>query len=231
MKLLAIDTATELCSVALFLDGTTRERSTREPRAHASNVLPFVAQLMADAGLALHQLDGIAFGCGPGGFTGLRVASSVTQGLAFGAKLPVVAVSDLAALAYAAFTAHGAVDVAVALDARMSEIYYGAYRCSESGVTPLVDDALAAPENVTLPAQAGALFAAGAGWPAYWQHLPDSVKNTLSGADDAPPSARAIAALGALYLQAGQTIAPEYAIPVYLRDNVARKTAQRGRQP
>ncbi|HET7307879.1 MAG TPA: tRNA (adenosine(37)-N6)-threonylcarbamoyltransferase complex dimerization subunit type 1 TsaB [Gammaproteobacteria bacterium] len=223
MKLLAIDTATELCSVALYRDGAIDGRAVSEARAHADNVLPMVAELLAQAGLALAQLDGIAFGRGPGGFTGLRVAAAVTQGLALGADLPIVAVSDLAALAYGAFIEHGWRDVAAALDARMGEIYYGVYRCSEDGVTALTDDALAPPDEVTLPAIDGA---AGPGWQAYRAALPEAVRAGIENADDKPPHARSIAALGAIELAAGRDAAPESAIPVYLRDKVAEKRRQ-----
>ncbi|HET8553066.1 MAG TPA: tRNA (adenosine(37)-N6)-threonylcarbamoyltransferase complex dimerization subunit type 1 TsaB [Gammaproteobacteria bacterium] len=223
MKLLAIDTATELCSVALYRDGEIADRAVSEARAHADNVLPMVSALLAEADLALTQLDGIAFGRGPGGFTGLRVAAAVTQGLALGADLPVVDVSDLAALAYGAFTAHGWRDVAAALDARMGEIYYGVYRCSEEGATALAADALAPPGEVTLPAIDGA---AGPGWQAHRSALPEAVRTSVENADDEPPQARSIAALGAIELAAGRGAAAESAIPVYLRDKVAEKRRQ-----
>ncbi|HET7370737.1 MAG TPA: tRNA (adenosine(37)-N6)-threonylcarbamoyltransferase complex dimerization subunit type 1 TsaB [Gammaproteobacteria bacterium] len=221
MKLLAIDTATEYCSVALYLDGAISDRAAHEPRAHADNVLPFVSELLAEAGLALQQLDGISFGRGPGGFTGLRVAASVTQGLAFGADLPVAGISDLAALAYGAFDRHGWRDVAAALDARMGEIYYGLYRVSGNGIEVIQDDALAPPDQVTWPV--GEWRAAGPGWPAHRDALPAAVREAVGETDDAPPQARAIAVLGATELSAGRGVAPELAIPVYLRDRVAEK--------
>ncbi|HET7588287.1 MAG TPA: tRNA (adenosine(37)-N6)-threonylcarbamoyltransferase complex dimerization subunit type 1 TsaB [Gammaproteobacteria bacterium] len=221
MKLLAIDTATEHCSVALYLDGSISERAAREPRAHADNVLPFVSELLAEAGLSLQQLDGIAFGRGPGGFTGLRVAASVTQGLAFGADLPVAGISDLAALAWAAHDRHGWPDVAAALDARMGEIYYGLYRVSGNGIGVIQEDALSPPDQVTLPEDRW--YAAGPGWPAHRDALPAAVREALEETDDAPPQARAIAALGAIELTAGRGMTPEHAVPIYLRDKVAEK--------
>lgn len=223
MKLLAIDTATEFCSVALSVDGATAERDVREPRAHADNVLPFVAELLAEAGLSLSALDGIAFGRGPGGFTGLRVAAAVTQGLALGADLPVAGVSDLAALAYGAFAQHRWVDVAAALDARMGEIYYGVYRCSETGAEAIVEDALVPPGEVAFTGAESALRGAGPGWEVHWSALSASVKRSLNETDSAPPRARAIAALGAIEFAAGRGADPESAIPVYLRDKVAEK--------
>ncbi|HET7570927.1 MAG TPA: tRNA (adenosine(37)-N6)-threonylcarbamoyltransferase complex dimerization subunit type 1 TsaB [Gammaproteobacteria bacterium] len=223
MKLLAIDTATELCSVALYVDGEVADRAVSEPRAHADNVLPMVSDLLAEADLALTQLDGIAFGRGPGGFTGLRVAAAVTQGLALGADLPIAAISDLAALAYGAFIRHGWRDVAAALDARMGEIYYGVYRCSEDGASSLAEDTLAPPGDVTLPTIDGA---AGPGWQAHHSALPESVGAHVEKADDKPPHARTIALLGAIELAAGRGAGAESAIPVYLRDKVAQKRRQ-----
>ncbi|HET6726259.1 MAG TPA: tRNA (adenosine(37)-N6)-threonylcarbamoyltransferase complex dimerization subunit type 1 TsaB [Gammaproteobacteria bacterium] len=223
MKLLAIDTATEFCSVALFMDSAMIERAVREPRAHADNVLPFVAELLAEADLSLAALDGIAFGRGPGGFTGLRVAAAVTQGLALGADLPVVGISDLAALAYGAFTTHGWRAVAASLDARMGEIYFGVYRCGEAGMEVVAEDALAPPGEVTLAGVDGAWHGAGPGWEAHWSALPEATRSALTEIDHGPPQARAVAELGAIELAAGRGAAPESAIPVYLRDKVAEK--------
>lgn len=225
MKLLAIDTATELCSVALYLNGEITARSKREPRAHADNVLPFIAELLSETELSLQQLDGIAFGRGPGGFTGLRVAAAVTQGVAFGADLPVAGISNLAALACAAYQSHGREAVAAALDARMGEIYYAVYRCGKGGVSPMTEDTLASPDKVHLPATDNELYAAGPGWQAHWNSLPDAARGALGQSDGAPPSARAVAALGAIELAAGRGAAAETAIPVYLRNDVAKKRA------
>jgi tRNA threonylcarbamoyladenosine biosynthesis protein TsaB len=225
MKLLAIDTATELCSVALYLDGEIDERATCEPRAHADNVLPFISELLAAADLSLTQLDGIAFGRGPGGFTGLRVAASVTQGIAFGADLPVASVSDLAALAHGAFSTHGGSEIAAALDARMGELYYAVYRCEDGSATAVFEDSLVLPDTLKLPNRPAPTAAAGPGWRAHWDKLPETVRNRLGDTDDAPPSARAVASLGVIELAAGRGVAPEAAIPVYLRDDVARKKA------
>lgn len=224
MKLLAIDTATERCSVALYVDGEITERAASVPRAHAGQVLPFVDELLAEAGLALPQLDGLTFGRGPGGFTGLRVAAAVVQGLALGADLPVAGVSDLAAVAYGAFAAEGWRDVVACLDARMGEIYYGAFRCSDAKAEPLMDETLAAPAALAWPADAaGRWYGAGPGFKAHWAALPDVARARLVAVRDDPPHACAIAVLGAAELAAGRGAAPESAVPVYLRDRVAEK--------
>jgi tRNA threonylcarbamoyladenosine biosynthesis protein TsaB len=226
MKLLAIDTATALCSVALYINGEIAERAAHEPRAHADRVLPFVDELLAETGLNLRQLDGLAFGRGPGGFTGLRVAAAVTQGLALGAGLPVAPVSDLAAVAHGAHAARGWRGVLAGLDARMGELYYAAYVCETERVRLVGSETLAAPAEVELPAeQGGSWHCAGPGWPAYADALPDAVRLRLDDFYDAPPRASSIAVLAAAELRAGRAVAPEDAVPVYLRDRVAEKPA------
>jgi tRNA threonylcarbamoyladenosine biosynthesis protein TsaB len=220
MKLLAIDTATQRCSVALYLDGETVERAVDDPRAHADNVLPFVEQLLAGAAMSLAALDGIAFGRGPGGFTGLRVAAAVTQGLALGSDLPVAGISDLAALAHAALQAAGGSSVAAGLDARMGEIYYGIYRSGGQGVEAIVEDRLARPEEVDIHTPGRAV---GPGWRAHFDALPPATRDALKISADGPPAAHAVAALGAIEFAAGRGGPAETAVPVYLRDNVAKK--------
>ncbi|UCE90616.1 MAG: tRNA (adenosine(37)-N6)-threonylcarbamoyltransferase complex dimerization subunit type 1 TsaB, partial [Pseudomonadota bacterium] len=128
MKLLAIETATEACSVALAVDGDVRDRFEIAPRGHAGLVLPMAKALLAEAGLGLRELDALVFGRGPGAFTGLRIAAGVVQGLAYGAELPVVPVSSLATLAQGVSAQTGASDVLAVFDARMGEVYWGAFR-------------------------------------------------------------------------------------------------------
>jgi len=132
MKILAIETASESCSVALSLDGVLRERSSLAPRGHAERLLPWVQELLAEAGIALQDLDAVAFSRGPGSFTSLRIGIGVAQGLAWGAGLPVVPVSSLRSAAQAA-VAHGVQAAMVALDARMDEVFSGLYRLDEQG--------------------------------------------------------------------------------------------------
>src|SRR5690554_5943555 len=127
MKLLAIDTATEACSVALLVDGQTFDRYAVIPRLHARQVLPMVQQVLDEAGTALAAVDAIAFGQGPGAFTGLRIAAGVVQGLAFALDKPVLPVSSLAAIAQRVWREQQAGQVAVAIDARMDEVYWGCY--------------------------------------------------------------------------------------------------------
>ncbi len=224
LRLLAIETATEACSVALYQDGDVLERFEIAPRRHAALVLPWVEALLTDAAITPAQLDAIAFGRGPGSFTGLRIAAGVTQGLAFAADIPVVPVSTLAALAYGAHIASGRTNILAALDARMKEVYWGAYRVDSSGHASLVsEERVCAPEAVPLPGS-GEWFGAGSGWQSYRDVL--SARCDLSKTaclPDCLPHASDIAQLAAGLYQVGEAVPPEQAAPVYLRNNVADK--------
>ena len=128
MKLLALDTATEACSAAVWVDGGVAERYLLAPRRHAALIMPMIEDVLAEAGLGVGHLDAIAFGRGPGAFTGIRIAVGITQGIAFAADVPVVPISTLAALALGAAREFEQTHIATALDARMGEIYWGVYR-------------------------------------------------------------------------------------------------------
>lgn len=220
MKLLAIDTATDACSAALSIDGDIRERFEIAPRAHTELILPMIDELLAEAGIAVSQLDAMAFGRGPGAFTGVRIAVGVTQGIAFGADLPVVPVSTLAAVAQGI----EADKVLVALDARMDEVYWGAYRRNGAGLMELVgEECVSAPDSVLLPAGKN-WFGAGSGWSAYADTLMARCAEQIVAKEDACfPRARDVAVLGSAGFEAGQTVAAEHALPVYLRDKVTWK--------
>ena len=220
MKLLALDTAGPRCSVALLLEGKLAELDMPGDRIQAESVLPLVERLLADAGIALAGLDAIAFGRGPGAFTGLRVATSVAQGLAYGAGLPVLPISDLAALAAAAMRLHQAERVMACLDARMHEVYWAAYERSPEGLVPLTEESLSPPADVRAPSP-GPWFGAGPGWGAYGDVLKAQI-SPLAGLDAALlPGAGDIARLAEIAFREGKSVAPEHALPVYLRDKVA----------
>lgn len=221
MKLLALDTATEACSVALNIDGEVIDRFELTPRRHSRDLLPMVEAVLAEAGLRLAQLDALAFGRGPGAFTGLRVATAMVQGLAFAVDLPVVPVSTLAALAQQGLRTHQATQVLSAIDARMDEVYWGAFIESDGLMVPAAPELVVAPQSVT--ATAGAWFGMGTGW-AFREQMAVKVTDCQV---DAWPHARDIAALAAADVKQGKGLPAEQAMPVYLRDKVALKKSER----
>jgi tRNA threonylcarbamoyladenosine biosynthesis protein TsaB len=224
MRLLALDTATEACSVALVLDGQVRVREEEPGRRAAEVILGMVDALLTESGVALGSLDAIAFGRGPGGFTGVRLAASVTQGLAFAAGLPVVPISDLAALAQRALDEEpGLAHVLAVNDARMQEVYWGCFDRAESGLAAASGgEQVGAPEQVSLPPdwQPRTVLGAGRGLAAAPGLAPRL--GLLAIRDGWLPRAREIARLAAARVAAGDLAAPEEALPVYLRDNIAR---------
>ena len=230
MKLLAIETSTVACSVALSLDGEVRETHRMAPRLHADLLLPMVDGLLAEAGVALRALDAVAFGRGPGAFTGLRIAAGAAQGIAWGADLPVVPVSTLAALAQGAVREGMGRCVLAVMDARIHEVYWGAYIAGDDGIVTLQgEERVCAPADVPLP-EGEDWFGAGDGWSAYGAAL-DARLGARVRARDAErwPRARDVAMLGAhIYLRHGGLPAVQ-ALPVYLRDRVAEKKADRGK--
>ena len=221
MKLLALDTSTEACSAALYRDGEVTLRFEITERSHADLILPMVDSLLAEAGLELADLDGLAFGRGPGGFTGLRIATGVVQGLALGANLPVAPVSSLAAVAEQVPAAAGET-ILVCNDARMGELYWCLFTRSAHGqIDPAGPESVSPPERVTV-APGAVRHAAGNGLPRYAQ-LQDRLRAAgLRIHDGLYPRADAVARLGAHVLAAGRGVTAEMALPVYVRDDVAK---------
>ncbi len=221
-RILAIETATAACSAALAVDGEVLERYALAPRQHATLILPMIESLLVEAGLTVTQLDAIAFGRGPGSFTGVRIAASIVQGIAFAAGRPVVPVSTLAALALGAQRESGGSAVLAALDARRDEVYWGAYLSDAAGLLQLQgEEVVRAPEMVEVPA-AGDWIAAGSGWEAYGARLmPRLDARVVRVLPDLEPRAADVARLARSAFTRGQTVAPEQAIPVYLRNDVA----------
>jgi tRNA threonylcarbamoyladenosine biosynthesis protein TsaB len=221
MKLLAFDTATEALSVSLAVDDRQIDRYVELDRGHAEQLLPMIEALLAEAGIGLGALDAIAFGRGPGGFTGVRLAASVAQGLAFGAGVGVVPVSDLAAVALRAQQLEPGVHrVLVANDARMREVYWAEYQVSPLLISLVGEERVSPPAAVT-PAADGAWAAAGRGLRA-WPELAERCR--AAGATlhtDLLPRASEVLALARLRVSAGQVLDPEQALPVYVRDRVA----------
>ena len=224
MKLLAIDSSTEACSVALLNGEELCEQFLLTPREHTQRLLPMVDEVLAESGLSLHQLDAIAFGRGPGSFTGLRICLGAVQGLAFGAGLPVVPVSSLAALAQTALDRslvneqHG---VIAAIDARMDEIYWSVCRF-ENGLARIDGkEQLSSPEQLVIEGVDATMAGMGSGW-CYADRIVCSDK--LDARDNTVlPAASAVVKLAARDFAAGISCSPDQAVPVYLRDEVAWK--------
>jgi len=225
MNLLAIETATEACSVALLHGEALIDRSEMAPRRHAELVLPMAEDLLAEAGIVRKQLDAIAVGQGPGAFTGVRLAISVAQGLALALDIPVVPVSSLAALAMQA--PHDRAAILAAIDARREEIYMGAFRFDADGlVEPLDRERVLAAFALELP-EAEAWNVLGTGWAAYGSAIRERLPLPPRWADgDRYPQARDVARLAAPLFAAGKGVPPEQALPVYLRDKVALTLAE-----
>jgi tRNA threonylcarbamoyladenosine biosynthesis protein TsaB len=221
MRLLALDTSTEACSAALALDGETRLRFTLTERSHAELILPMIDSLLAEAGMTLQHLDAIAFGRGPGGFTGLRIAAGAAQGLAYGAGLPVAPVSSLAATAEQVPAAAGA-RILVCNDARMGESYWAVFeRAADGSIAALGPEHVGPPVAVAMGVT-GLRHAAGNAIARFPELRDRIVAAGLQVHDGLYPRADAIARLGAIEIAAGRGVDAWQALPVYVRDDVAR---------
>lgn len=225
MLILALETSTELGSCALWRDGAVTERRCPEKRPHSETLLPLVRDLLAESGLRIDALDAIAFGVGPGAFTGLRVACGAAQGLAVVAGLPLIPVTSLETLA----TAAGADRVLTLLDARMGEVYSACYERVGADYIQRGEIRVSAPGDIALPAGAGWL-ACGNGLTAY-PGLLDRVRAAgLAVEPGGLPSAATVAAIAAAKAALGAGIDAAEAAPLYVRDKVAKTVAERMRE-
>jgi tRNA threonylcarbamoyladenosine biosynthesis protein TsaB len=227
VKILAIDTATENCSAALLVGEQLATREELLQKGAAERILPMVRELLSGAGIALADLDAIAFGRGPGGFTGVRLAASITQGLAFGAAVPVVGISDLRALAQRVLDLDATVSgVLACTDARMGEVYWGCYGRGEADrAEPATGEHVGAAATVQLPAawKAGTVLAgAGTGFAAYPVLASLLAEQQHRVHPGLLPRAAEVAFLASAEVRAGRVVTAEAAVPVYLRDNVAQ---------
>ena len=231
-NILAIETSSELASCALLIDRaggatgpTVLSRESGGVRTHSQSVLPMVQDLLREAGIALADVDAIAFGAGPGSFTGVRTACGVAQGLAFGAGLPVLPLVTLEAMAEACRARSGASEVLAVLDARMGEVYWAQYRHVDGAWQAVLAPALSAPAAVE-PLPADGLAACGNGFAAYPEAF--AGKAFAAGADTTiVPHARDMAPIAAAALAAGQGLPAAQAQPLYLRNKVAFTSAER----
>ncbi|MCL6270944.1 tRNA (adenosine(37)-N6)-threonylcarbamoyltransferase complex dimerization subunit type 1 TsaB [Sansalvadorimonas sp. 2012CJ34-2] len=224
--ILSIDTATEACSAAINNNGEVQEIFEVIPRQHSKRLLPMIDQLLAEQGVSRSQIDAVAFGRGPGAFTGVRIATGIAQGLGWALNCPVVPVSTLAALAQQGLREYGAEQVLAAIDARMDEVYWGIYSASNGIMEAVRDEQVCAPELTRESIPEGWLESAlgiGTGW-GYSERMGFSPARTVIGAF---PHAGDIATLAAPMLEQGQGVDADKALPVYLRDNVALKKSER----
>ena len=223
MRILALETSTEYCSVALWQDGALTERSELVGQRHSELLMDMLDGVLREADVRLAQLDGIAFGAGPGSFTGVRIACGVAQGLALGADLPVVAVCTLQALAQC--TTHN--KVIAALDARMGEIYHAAYMRNGEDWGTVCAPSLCLAQNAPL-LKGEDWFGAGSAFALHGMALGERYAGQLAGVDvQAVPQASAVATLSARVFAAGGGVDAAQATPLYLRDKVALKTHER----
>jgi tRNA threonylcarbamoyladenosine biosynthesis protein TsaB len=223
MRLLALETSTEYCSVALWRDGAVTGRSVLAGQRHSELLIAMIDEVLRDAGMRIGLLDGIAFGRGPGSFTGVRIACGASQGLALGAALPVAGICTLQALAEAS----GHERVIATLDARMAEVYHAAYEKRDGQWQAICAPSLCLPEDAPQVAGEG-WFGAGSGFLAHGAALRARYAGNLLGVDaEAVPEACAIARIAAPLFAAGLGVDAAQAMPLYLRDKVALKTAER----
>jgi tRNA threonylcarbamoyladenosine biosynthesis protein TsaB len=232
MRVLALDAATEACSVALMCDGEVLVRSLESGKGHAEQLLEMVGQTLSQAQLSLTKLDGIAASVGPGAFSGVRISVAVAQGLAFGANLKVIPVTTLAALAMQLLPMEGAHALAC-LDARMGEVYWGRFAADAAGgVIAVSTPGVASPDAVMADlarSPAKRLLGIGRGFSAYPQLEQIAGLGIDAERRLALPNAREMARLGALEFAAGRGIDPVDLQPVYLRDKVALTEVERAK--
>lgn len=223
MKLLAFDTSTEYLSLALMLEDSITVFDALAGQSHSQLILPQIQTLLAAAGVQLKDLQGITFGAGPGSFTGVRIAAGVAQGLGFGADLPVAGICTLQALAEAS----GADKVIACLDARMGEVYHAAYVKYAGAWQTVIEPGLYKPHAV--PAIEGSDWVgAGSGWQTYGEALSHTYQEQLQDVlPELLPSASAILRLAQPVFASGQPLPAAEAMPIYIRNRVALKTAER----
>ena len=227
MKLLAFETATEACSVAVYVDGEVCERFDLAPRRHAELALPWADEVLAEAGIAKSQLDAIAVGRGPGAFTGVRLAIAVAQGIALALDRPVLPVSTLAALAMRADGDR----ILASIDARMGEVYLGAFSRRGDDLVALDDEVVVKPDDATIP-EGDSWHGVGTGFAAAEAALSLRLHGRLATVDAvALPHAADVARLAALAFARGEAVAAERIEPAYLRNNVALTLVEQRARP
>lgn len=223
MNILALDSSTEACSVALMTDRKVTEKFELIGRGHAEHLLPMIDSLLFENGATLYDIDLFAYGAGPGSFTGLRIGAAMMQGLALARECKLVAVSSLAALA-----ARQRGQVLGVIDARMEQVYYGLYRVGDNVQPELLGEiAVASPDEIHLPGEAS-ITVAGTGWDRYKDEFcqMQTERRIITGIDGEYPHAADVARLALSEFVQGRETDPAEALPQYVRDKVAKKMAE-----
>lgn len=217
--ILALDTATEACSVALSYQGNISAVDELSPRTHTQRILPMIDELLQKAGITINHVDTLVFGRGPGSFTGVRVGVGIAQGLALGANLPVVGVSNLLTMAEQAYQQLGAKEVVALIDARMGEVYFAQYSHDENGWHTVVNEQVCSPESAITQIQTTKQPAVvGTGWSAYRQFTEAGLDVVCTEIN--LPSAQFMLALAQSEIEQGNTQSAFEIEPVYLRNEV-----------
>ena len=231
MNILAIETATEACSAAVYRDGEIFHRFELAPRKHTQLILPMMDEVLAEADITRDELDAIAFGRGPGAFTGLRIAVGVSQGLALALEKPLIGISTMAAMAQQISETEdtNGLSLLAAIDARMNEVYWARYQSIDGEVVLQGEEQVSAPELLTQSDNIDSVVF-GSGWEAYHSALLESPPSWIKASvADVFPSAYYIAKLAATAYQRGELLDAADAEPVYLRNNVAKKKGEQGK--
>ncbi len=234
LNLLAFDTSTEYLSLAIHRPGQVFSYDVLAGQSHSQLILPQIQALLEQAGLQLKDINGLAFGAGPGSFTGVRIAAGVAQGLGFGGNLPVAPIGTLLALAQSAFDKTGSPKVIACLDARMGEVYHAAYEKQDGEWITVMEPGLYKPQEVPTLGDGGVgqnWVGAGSGWKTYAEILSHTYAHQLNAEfgfqPDLLPTATAILKLAEPVFSSGQAGTAEQAMPIYIRNRVALKTAER----
>ena len=221
MKLLAIDTSASACSVALLNNDKIISNHALIPLQQAQRILGMIDELLTDNNTDVNELSALAFGCGPGSFTGVRIAASVIQGLAYATRKPIISISSLAAAAQSAYEDLHWPNILVAMDARMQEVYWGAYQVNAQGLMELQGkEVVCAPDKIPLPADNN-WHGIGNGWEAYKSTL---AYQPLALKSEYIPTAFGVCLLAKAKFLSKDWLPTEEAVPVYLRDDVAQKS-------
>ena len=230
MKILALDTSTEACSAALLIDNRIDVRFEIALQQHSRLILPMCEDLLHNANITVKDLSAIAFAQGPGSFTGLRIAAGVTQGIAFGADLPVIGISTLEALAYEALLKHPKSTVISAIDARMREVYWAEYSLNNSNSIMVTNNEQVGKPDTVFSTKKSEIIAIGSGWKVYEKELSPFIqeKNISFIYSESLPSAEQVVQLAVKKWLHKDLLSADQALPVYLRNDVAKKSVAKG---